>query len=740
MTSVIKLSVQNMNCASCVQKIQSALMDVKDVEKAEVNFVQKSVDVSGTASSTELITTLETIGYQAKVFEVQTPHQQEQHESIRFKQLFRRFIVAGLMGLLVFLLTMFNLLPVISSITGQVTWFIIGLLSLSIMIYSGGHFYRNAWKAFINHYATMDTLIALGTGAAWLYSQYITVFPNSVPILAQHVYFEAALIIIALVNLGAALEIRARGKTSQAISRLIGLQANTACIIKNGKEIEIPIEDVVLGDIIRVRPGEKISVDGDIIEGHSLIDESMITGEPIPIKKTLGDAVIGSTINTTGSFLFKATRVGKDTMLAHIIELVQDAQNTKPPIARLADSVASIFVPAVMIIAVITALIWYNFGPTPIFGYMLVTTMTVLIIACPCALGLATPISVMVGMAKAAEHGVLIRNGNALQQASTLTAVVLDKTGTITKGRPEVTKVVTTPGWQENTVLQLAASIENHSEHPLGQAIVDAALAQKLPLLAVDNFSAIAGHGIVGNIKGKSIMLGNDKSMLKNNVIIQDFDNQVNKFASAGYTPVYVAVDHQLAGIIAVADPIKQDSKEAIARLKSLGLQVIMLTGDNKITAQVVAQQVGIDHVIAEVLPKEKAAKIAELQALNNRVAMVGDGINDAPALAKAHVGFAIGTGTDVAIESADITLMRSSIHGVATAIAVSNATMRNVKQNLWGAFIYNGVGIPIAAGILFPVIGLLLNPIIAGAAMALSSVTVVSNANRLRWFNIQGN
>lgn len=739
MDKATKLSLKGLSCSSCVNTIESALKQVPNVKTAQVNFAEKTAMITGNVSSNELIASIEAVGYQAKPFEEINHDEEEQEEFVHYRQLMRKFIIAGAIGIMLYFLGIFDVIPAITQLSGQISWFILGLISLGLMVYSGGHLYRNAWKAFLNNHATMDTLIALGTGTAWIYSQFITIFPKIVPILAQHVYFEAALIIIALVDLGAALEIRARGKTSQAIKRLIGLQAKTARVLRNNQEVDIPIEDVQIEDTIRVRPGEKIAVDGEIIEGHSMIDESMITGEPIPIKKMVGSEVIGSTINKTGSFLFKATRVGKDTVLAQIVELVQKAQNTKPPIARLADIVSAYFVPAVMVIAVITALIWFDFGPDPRIGFMLVASMTVLIIACPCALGLAAPISVMVGMGKAAEHGSLIRNGEALQQATKLTAVILDKTGTITKGHPEVTEIIALDQWDQNSLLQWGASIERGSEHPLGQAILDDASTKQLTLLPIENFTAIAGHGVSAMIEGKTVCFGNKKLMTQEGINIEHLLSDANRLANLGHTPMYLAIEHQAAGIIAVADPIKEDSEMAISRLKKMGLRVIMLTGDNETTAKVVASQVGIDMVFADVLPHEKSEKVVQLQKEGNIVGMVGDGINDAPALAQANIGFAIGSGTDVAIESADVTLMRSSIHGVADAVAISGATMRNIKQNLFGAFLYNTLGIPIAAGILYPFIGILLNPIIAGAAMALSSLTVVSNANRLRWFKTDG-
>lgn len=731
----IKLSLRKIHCTSCVSKIESALNQVSGVESAKVNFANKTAIISGVAKIDDVISSIQSIGYDATLFSEESKKEDEAIEKNEFKRLIKKFLVAGIFGVIVYIIGTFNIVPPLSESSGQITWFIIGIATLSIIIYSSGHLYKNAWKAFLNNHATMDTLITVGTGSAWIYSQLITIFPNIVPALAQHVYFEATLIIIALINLGAALEIRARGKTSEAIKRLIGLQAKTARVIKEGDEIDIPIEDVALNDTVRVRPGEKIPVDGEIIDGQSLIDEAMITGEPVPSAKKIGDNVIGGTINKTGSFLFKATRVGKDTALAQIIQLVEQAQNTKPPISRLADKISAVFVPVVMMLSVITALIWFNFGPHPVAGFMLVSAMTVLIIACPCALGLAAPISVMVGMGKAAEFGALIRNGEALQKAADLKTIVLDKTGTITKGHPEVTDIITSKDWNETDIVQLAASIETGSEHPLGQAIIDYAKTKDISLMKISDFNAIPGHGISATVNHQAINLGNKKLMVGKSIVLGELEDKANELSELGRTPMFLAVNDKIAGIIAITDPIKEDSKAAIALMQANGIHVVMLTGDNKATARVVATQVGIDDVLAEVLPNQKSDKIKSLQKNNTLVGMVGDGINDAPALAQADIGFAVGSGTDIAIESADITLMRNSLHGIVDAIAVSGATMKNIKQNLMGAFIYNTLGIPIAAGILYPFIGILLNPMIAGAAMALSSLTVVTNANRLRLF-----
>ena len=740
MPKVIKLSLQNVSCASCVSSIEGALTDLPEIKAATVNFAQRTVEVTGDVTVEAIQSELEKLGYGAKPYDEEGIHDEsKQEERIFYKQLIRKFYVAGLAGVILLVGSLLDYFPGLTSAMGQAFWGGIGLISLFIMIYSGGHLYHNAYRAFWSNHATMDTLISLGTGAAWFFSMFITVFPAIVPELARHVYFEAALIIIALVDLGAALEIRARGKTSLAIKRLIGLQAKTARVVKNGDEVDIALEDVVVDDVVRVRPGEKIPVDGLIVEGSTSIDESMLTGEPLPKSKQVGDEVIGGTMNAAGSFLYNATRVGKDTALAQIINLVQQAQNTKPPIARLADIVSSFFVPAVMVLSVLTALVWFNFGPLPVTGYMLVTAMTVLIIACPCALGLAAPISVIVGMGKAAEYGTLIRNGEALQQASNLSAIILDKTGTITHGKPELAKIITLGSLSEARLLQLAASIEKGSEHPLGTAIVNAARSQNIESLPVNEFEAIAGHGVSAQIDNQKVWFGNDKLMLREKFDMSNAEPKARELAALGHTPMFFAVENQIEGVISVADLIKEDSKSAIGRLKAQGIKVIMLTGDNKVTASHVASLVGIDEVMAEVLPQEKSAKVKSLQEQGLLVGMVGDGINDAPALAQADVGFAIGSGTDVAIESADITLMRSSLHGVVDAIAISTATMGNIKQNLLGAFVYNTLGIPIAAGVLYPFLGFFLNPMIAGAAMALSSATVVSNANRLRFFKPKG-
>lgn len=744
---VYELLIDGASCGSCVKKIETAIQQVEGVEKAEMNFAQRTVSVSTTSNSNALILAVEKAGYNATLSQAENEEQalseKEAADWVYYKKLMRDMILALSLGVPLMLYGLITGEMSVNSPQEQFVWFVVGLLTLLVMVFSGRHFYVGAWQSFKNHSANMDTLIALGTGTAWLYSMVVVFAPEAVPEMARHVYFEATAMIIGLINLGLALELKARGRTSDAIKRLIGLQPKTARVIRDGQEVDIDIDQVLLNDIVRVRPGEKISVDGTVIEGHTAIDESMLTGEPMPVEKTEGANVAAGTINKTGSILFKATRVGKNTSLANIIRMVKQAQNSKPPIGRLADVISAYFVPVIMIIAVVSAMVWLNFGPHPAIAYALVTATTVLIIACPCALGLATPMSVMVGIGKSAEAGVLIRNGEALQTASQITAMVLDKTGTITLGAPKLTDILVTDimaakGFTEATILQFAATLESGSEHPLAMAIMETANEKGIEAGKAHSFKAIAGHGVQAEVDGKTLLFGNEKLMRSNKIDLDDFVEQAQQLAAEAKTPMYLSIDNQLAAIIAVADPIKDDSIAAIKRLQDNGMRVIMLTGDNRATAKAVADKVGITEFFAEVLPEEKSAKVQELQAQGEIVGMTGDGINDAPALAIANVGFAIGTGTDVAIESSDITLMRGSLHGLADAIAISKATLRNIKQNLFGAFIYNAAGVPIAAGVLFPVFGLLLNPVIAGAAMAFSSVTVVTNANRLRFFKAE--
>ncbi len=730
----VRLSISGMSCAGCVAAAEEALRAVPGVREASVNFADHTATVTGSADAGQLIAAVGRAGYGATVLRgADDMEEREAAERAHYHRLLRNTAVAAALGVPLFLGGMLGLLPPLDTPGGRILWLLIGVATLGVLIHAGGHFFTGAWSSFLNHNANMDTLIALGTGSAWCYSMAVVLFPDLVPSLARHAYFEAAVIIIALINLGSALEMRARGKTSEAIKRLIHLQPPTARVIRDGRELDLPIEQIVLDDTLRVRPGERIAVDGEVIDGSSTVDESMLTGEPRPVSKGVGDQVTAGTVNRTGTFLFQARRIGSDTVLARIIEMVRQAQSSKPAIGRLVDRVAAVFVPVVLIVAVLTFLAWFNFGPEPWAGFALVTTMTVLIIACPCALGLATPMSIMVGVGKAAEHGVLIRNGDALQQAGRVTTVVLDKTGTVTEGRPAVTALLPLGERDELELLRTAAALESGSEHPLAQAILDAARERGLELPPASGFAAVAGHGVRGEVEGKAILLGNRRFMQDNGIDPAALEQEAARLAAQAETPVYLAVDGSLAGLVSVADPVRADSRQAIERLQRLGISVVLLSGDSRTTAEAVARQVGVETVFAEVLPGEKGEKVAELQAAGEIVGMVGDGINDAPALARADVGFAIGTGTDVAIESADITLMRGSLHGVADAIAISTATVRNIKQNLFGAFIYNSLGIPIAAGVLYPVSGLLLNPMIAGGAMALSSVTVVSNANRLR-------
>ncbi len=730
-----RLYVSDISCAGCVETIEAALKSVPGVDEVQVNFADRTVNVSGDVPADTLIQAVSKSGYTASIMEDKTESERENKDLAHYKELLKKTVIAGIISLLIVAVTMLRLLPDIATFKGQISWGIVSLLTLFVLTYAGGRFFTGALKSFKNHNANMDTLIAIGTGVAWVYSTFIVLFPDSVSEIARHVYFDTATLIITFINLGSALEMRARGKTSEAIKRLIGLQPKTARVLREGEEIDIPIEQVQMDDIVRVRPGEKIPVDGELTEGSSHVDESMLTGEPVPVTKKVGDEVVGGSVNKSGSFLFKATRIGKDTALSQIIDMVRKAQNTKPEIGRLADKVSAIFVPIVLIIAVLTMLAWFNFGPPPQLTYMLVTTMAVLIIACPCALGLATPISVMVGVGKAAEYGVLIRKGDALQKAGQLTIVVLDKTGTITEGKPVVTAIEPSEGWSENELLKITSSVETNSEHPLAEAVVEASKEKNIELIPIESFEAVSGHGVRALYQQKTVLLGNRKLMNDNGVNLGSLIESSEKLSKLGQTVIFVSVNGEAVGLLGISDPIKTDSKEAIQRLQESGIKVVMLTGDNRATAETVASLVGVDDFIAEVLPQDKAHEITKLQELGEKVAMVGDGINDAPALAGSDVGFAIGTGTDVAIESADITLMRGSLHGVADAITISKATLRNIKENLVGAFGYNSLAIPIAAGILFPFTGLLLNPIIAGAAMALSSVTVVTNANRLRWF-----
>ncbi len=742
-----RFALRGMHCASCVQQVQSALDQLEGIDKAEVNLPDRSASVSAAVAPEKVIAAVEEAGFGATLLDDNYGEDERQaEEKAHYHQQLKQTGAALALGIPLMAMMFWDGMPMLNNASGQIFWQITGLLTLAVMVYSGGHFYQGAWAAFKNHYANMDTLIALGTGTAWLFSMLISFWPDLVPEQARHVYFEAAVFIIGLVNLGQALESRARGQASQAIRKLLNLQPETARLIRkeDGEEVDMRIESIQKGDMIRVRPGEKIPVDGKVMEGETRVDESMLTGEPMPVSKKKRDEVTAGTLNQSGTIRIRTLRVGSDTALAKIIDQVRQAQNAKPALGRLADKIAAVFVPTVLIIAVLTALAWFNFGPEPVSAYMLVTTMTVLVIACPCALGLATPMSIMVGVGKAAEHGILIRKGDALQQAAEVDVVVLDKTGTVTQGHPEVTDLVLldagkAQGLTEQDLLKFAVSLEVASEHPLAQAIVNRAKTEGISVQEAKEIQPVAGQGIQGQFTGDDSDVS-QRLLLGNRALMQSFDlelgaaeTQMQALAEQGKTPVLLALNEAVIGVLSIADPVKEDSKAAIARLKKQGVKVMMLTGDNRITAQAVASEVGVDQVIAEVMPDHKADEIRKLQQQGLKVAMVGDGINDAPALAQADVGMAIGTGTDIAIESADLTLMRGSLQGIADAMEISKLTVSNIKQNLFGAFVYNSIGIPLAAGVLFPVFGWLLNPAFAGAAMAMSSVTVVSNANRLR-------
>ncbi len=739
-----RISIENIRCASCVGFIENELKATPGVLNASVSLgtQEATVDYLPEQTSLKLLNTaIESWGYKTRpaMSEESVDQQQAAHEK-EYQRLMRKFWFAALVSIPVLITAYPKFIPIVkdwSMETLRITWFGAALLTLPVLFWSGSDFFTGAWAALKHRAANMNTLIALGTGAAWLYSAVAIVFPGIFPEGTSEPFFDVVAVVIALVVLGQALEIRAKGRTSEAIKKLMGLQAKTARVIRDNVEMDIPVEEVLVGDTIQVRPGEKVPVDGVIVEGSSAVDESMLTGESLPVSKKSGDEVIGATLNKTGAFKFRATKVGKDTALAQIVKMVQDAQNSKAPIARLADTISGFFVPIVMILAVLTFVVWFDFGPQPQLVYGLVTAVSVLIIACPCALGLATPMSLMVGIGKGAENGILIRSGEALQTAQSIKTVVLDKTGTITKGKPELTDVIVAAQQSilSDELLRLAASVETVSEHPLAEAIVEGAKAKGLALGKPEAFEAIPGHGVTAIVDGRKVALGNLKMLKRLNVDLGDLEAKSETLANDGKTPMFAAVDGKAAGIIAVADTIKEDSKEAIAALHQMGIEVVMITGDNRRTAEAIARQVGLDRVLAEVLPEDKAHNVHLLQAEGKKVAMVGDGINDAPALAQADVGLAIGTGTDVAIEASDITLIKGSLKGVVTAIEVSRATMRNIKQNLVGAFIYNILGVPIAMGVLFPFFGVLLSPLLAGAAMAFSSVTVVSNANRLRGF-----
>ncbi|WP_422022326.1 heavy metal translocating P-type ATPase [Pyruvatibacter mobilis] len=752
-TAKTRLLIKNMHCSSCVTRIELALQMTPGVVSARANLGPNAVDVEYQPEIVDfegIRRAIESAGHKvvepkpaeirAAVEEDRDP--EEVAREREYRTLMRKFWFAAVVSIPVMGLSYPDLIPGLrdwmpmGSETRRIVWALLGVLTLPVLVWSGSQFFNGMWDGLKHRSANMHTLIAIGVTAAFVYSVVAVAYPQMFPTVAlAEVFWDVTSVVIALVVLGLALELKAKGRTSEAIKKLMSLQAKTARVLRGGKEIDLPVEEVVVDDIVIVRPGDKIPVDGTLTNGSSAVDESMITGESIPVEKQIGDEVIGGTLNKTGSFQFRATKVGKDTALASIIRMVKDAQGSKAPIQRVVDLVSGYFVPTVMILGILAFVAWYLVGPEPRIIYATIVLVTTLIIACPCALGLATPTSLTVGIGKGAENGILIRSGDALQTSEKLDSLILDKTGTITRGEPALTDVVSAEGSDETEVLRLAASLERGSEHPLGEAIVKGAEDRGLDLTSAEGFAAIPGHGVSGGIDGKDVLLGNAKLMHDRHVAIDTLTADWERLATEGKTPMYVAVDGKAAGLVAVADTVKPDSKEAIDCLKKMGIEVVMLTGDNQRTADAIAREVHVDRVLAEVLPDDKAHEVQKLQLEGKRVGMVGDGINDAPALAQADVGFAIGTGTDVAIEASDVTLIKGSLIGVVTAIEISRATMKNVRQNLVGAFGYNTAGIPVAMGLLYPFFGLLLSPLIAAAAMAFSSVTVVTNANRLRFF-----
>lgn len=738
-TATIKLT--GMSCASCVEKIEKALKASDGVVSASVNFATEKAAVSYFPTMTdlgELLGVVRDLGYGAETIEAEEDilERDERLKKEEFSRLRSHFIFAASLGVLVLVGSILEFSPLVPGFLKN--HFTLFILATPVQFWSGGRFYRGALAAARHKTTDMNTLIAVGTSSAYIYSVAVTFFPGFFESmgLGTVVYFDTATVIIALILFGRMLEARARGRTSEAIKKLIGLQAKTARVVRDGVEADIPTTEVQPGDIVIVRPGEKIPVDGMITEGRSSVDESMITGESIPVEKNPGEEVIGATINKTGSFRFRATRVGRESTLAQIIKLVEEAQGSKPPIARLVDVIASYFVPGVIGAAVLTFLVWFFFGPEPAFTRAMLAFIAVLIIACPCAMGLATPTSIMVGTGKGAENGILIRGGESLETAHKLTTIVLDKTGTLTKGEPSVTDVVAVGvDMSREKLLYYAASAEKGSEHPLGEAIVKDAETRRVELIAPIDFEAAPGHGIKATVGDTVVLVGNLKHLRDNGIETRVLEGVGEKLSAEGKTPMFVAADNAAAGVIAVADTLKEYSQEAVGTFRKMGLEVVIITGDNKRTAEAIGAELGVEKVLAEVLPEDKAGKVRELQGEGKVVAMVGDGINDAPALAQADVGIAIGTGTDVALEASDITLIGGDLRSIVTAIALSRATIRNIKQNLFWAFFYNTMLIPVAAGVFYPFYGWTLNPMFAAAAMALSSVSVVSNALRLKWF-----
>lgn len=738
----ITIPVAGMTCASCSSAVERALKKLEGVKTVNVNLATEKAVVhydSTLIRISQIKQAIKKAGYEPLELEIQQSIDQEAQKRQRdIKTLWKKFLLSAIFTAPLLYIAMGHMmgapLPAFLDPHHYPLRFALVQLILTIpAIVAGNKFYTVGFKALYRRSPNMDSLIAIGTSAAFIYGLYaIYEILTGNHMMVMELYFETAAVIITLILLGKYLEAVSKGKTSEAIKKLMGMQPKTALVIHDGKEMVIPIEEVEVGDIVLVKPGEKIPVDGVVIEGYSSVDESMLTGESIPIEKHVGDTVIGGSINKNGSLQFQTSKVGKDTVLSQIIKLVEDAQGSKAPIAKMADIISGYFVPIVISISIIASILWFVTGHSTVFA--LTIFISVLVIACPCALGLATPTAIMVGTGKGAEYGVLIKGGEALETAHKIKTIVFDKTGTITEGKPRVTDIISRGDISEDELLSLAASGERGSEHPLGEAIVKAQQDKNLPLKKVESFMSIPGRGIEVKIEGKNLLLGNKKLMLEKNIPL-DLESESNRLAAEGKTPMYVAIEESLVGIIAVADVVKENSRKAIKRLHDMGIQVAMITGDNQRTAEAIAREVGIDIVLAEVLPEDKANEVKKLQDQGQKVAMVGDGVNDAPALAQADVGIAIGSGTDVAMESADIVLMRSDLLDVVTAIQLSKSTIRNIKQNLFWAFAYNSAGIPLAAGILYLFGGPLLDPMFAAGAMALSSVSVLSNALRLKRF-----